>query len=298
MKQLKHELAENLQYDSPDFPLRAMQGRLQDYPSSVMPPHWHNELEFILLRSGSAVYRVNERDYRLTAGDALFVNSNRLHFGYSAGGEDFAYSVLHFLPELVSDHVVRRKYLMPLTSSTACDAVLFRAEGGGETEIYATIRTLISLYLQPPQAYELNVLEHVYHLLRLLEGQSDIRQHIDDDAVAARVRSMQTMLKYVQQHYAERITLDDIAAAGTMCRSKCTFLFRQVLQQTAIEYVQSVRLQKSCDLLTETDLSMTEIASRCGFSGASYFVELFHQQFGITPRRYRAMLRSRSTNIT
>ena len=36
MKQLKHELAENLQYDSPDFPLRAMQGRLQDYPSSVM----------------------------------------------------------------------------------------------------------------------------------------------------------------------------------------------------------------------------------------------------------------------
>jgi len=298
MQQLNHELAENLQYDSPDFPLRAMQGRLQNYPNSVMPPHWHNELEFILLRGGSAVYRVNEQDFRLTAGDALFVNSNRLHFGYSANGEDFAYSVLHFLPELVSDHVVRRKYLLPLISSEACDAVLFRGAGVGETELYATVRTLISLYLQPPQAFELNVLEQVYRLLRLLDGQGDIRRNIDDAASAERVRSMQTMLKYVQEHYAERVTLDDIAAAGAMCRSKCSYLFRQVLQQTAIEYVQSVRLQKSCDLLTDTELSMTEIASRCGFSGASYFVELFHQQFGVTPRRYRALLRTQSVNVT
>ena len=105
---------------------------------------------------------------------------------------------------------------------------------------------------------------------------------------------MQTMLKYIQQHCAEKITLDEIAAVGAMCRSKCTVLFRQVLQQTAIEYVQSVRLQKSCELLSETDLSMTEIAGSCGFSGASYFVELFHQQFGMTPRRYRASLRESS----
>ena len=296
MQPLNQELAENLRYDSPEFPLRAMQGQLRDYPSGMMPPHWHNELEFILLRSGSAVYRVNERDYRLVAGDVLFVNSNRLHFGYSPKGGDFSYSVLHFLPDLISDRLVKHKYLLPLISPSACDACLFAAAPGQTTAVYGTVCSLISLFLQQPPGYELHMLELVYRLLRLLE-QENIACRPADETGNLRIRSMQTMLKYIQQHCAEKITLDEIAAVGAMCRSKCTVLFRQVLQQTAIEYVQSVRLQKSCELLSETDLSMTEIAGSCGFSGASYFVELFHQQFGMTPRRYRASLRESPAKV-
>ncbi|MEE3362686.1 MAG: helix-turn-helix domain-containing protein [Anaerovoracaceae bacterium] len=47
------------------------------------------------------------------------------------------------------------------------------------------------------------------------------------------------------------------------------------------------RLEKSTELLTGTDMSVSEIACSCGFSFASYFIKEFREQFGMTPLRFR-----------
>ncbi|MDR1654387.1 MAG: helix-turn-helix transcriptional regulator, partial [Treponema sp.] len=95
------------------------------------------------------------------------------------------------------------------------------------------------------------------------------------------------ILGFIHTHYAEKITLDDIAGAGMMCRSKCCRLFRQTLHQTAIEYLHHYRIRKSLDLLRETDLGITGISEACGFNGASYYTEVFTKIMGTSPRNYR-----------
>ena len=95
------------------------------------------------------------------------------------------------------------------------------------------------------------------------------------------------MIGFIHRHYAEKITLDDIAAAGMMCRSKCCQLFKETLHQTVFECLLHYRIRKSLSLLIDTDNSITEIAETCGFNSPSYYTEVFNKIMKITPRDYR-----------
>lgn len=95
------------------------------------------------------------------------------------------------------------------------------------------------------------------------------------------------MIGYIQKHYAEEISLNDIAAAGIMCRSKCCALFKHTLQQTPFEYLLHYRIQKSLSLLAAGTLTITAIATTCGFNGASYYTEVFRKIIGVSPSVYR-----------
>jgi transcriptional regulator GlxA family with amidase domain len=101
------------------------------------------------------------------------------------------------------------------------------------------------------------------------------------------MKSLKRMLGFIHGHYMEKITLDDIAASGMMCRSKCCRLFKQTLRRTIFEYVLHYRIRKSLSLLTDTGMNITEIAGRCGFNSASYYTELFNKIVGMAPREYR-----------
>jgi AraC-like DNA-binding protein len=98
------------------------------------------------------------------------------------------------------------------------------------------------------------------------------------------------MIGYVQKHYQESIALRDIAAAGSMCRSGCSDVFRKVLHQSPVAYLTDYRVQRSAELLCDTALPVTEIALQCGFSSPSYFAEVFRERMGFAPSEYRKRL--------
>ena len=60
-----------------------------------------------------------------------------------------------------------------------------------------------------------------------------------------------------------------------------------MLRQSPMEYLRDYRLRQSLPLLTDTTLSVTEIAFRCGFNSSSYYTETFHRSMGCTPLQYR-----------
>ena len=79
------------------------------------------------------------------------------------------------------------------------------------------------------------------------------------------------MVSYIHQHYAERLTLSDIAASGNVCRSKCCKIFKRYLMQSPIEFLNTYRLEISSNLLKDTSKSVTEVAFACGFNHLSYY---------------------------
>ena len=114
-----------------------------------------------------------------------------------------------------------------------------------------------------------------------MDATSESVQNPDD------ILSLTAMIGYVQKHYPAKILLKDIAAAGNCCKTKCTALFQNYLSTSPMLYLNHYRLEKGSQLLCTTTLSITEIAFACGFSGASYFCELFHRQYHMTPKEYR-----------
>ncbi|TDF94098.1 helix-turn-helix domain-containing protein [Paenibacillus piri] len=99
--------------------------------------------------------------------------------------------------------------------------------------------------------------------------------------------AIKKMLGYIQTHYSEKISLQNIATAGAVCRSKCCTLFINTLKKTPIEYLTNYRIQKSIDFMTNYNLNITDIATACGFNSSNYFAETFKRIQGVSPSEYR-----------
>ncbi|SDG61657.1 AraC family transcriptional regulator [Marvinbryantia formatexigens] len=93
--------------------------------------------------------------------------------------------------------------------------------------------------------------------------------------------------RYIDNHFKENITLDDLAAVAHVSKYYLAHLFRHAYDTSPISYLLSCRIQESLYLLTETDLTLSEISQMLGFSSPSYFSQSFRRIQGISPMQYR-----------
>ena len=92
---------------------------------------------------------------------------------------------------------------------------------------------------------------------------------------------------YLQENYTRPISVSELAEHASICERECLRCFRKILRLSPIQYLIRYRISRACILLKDTDLSVLEIASSCGFESPSYFTKTFRQHVGCTPRAYR-----------
>lgn len=100
-------------------------------------------------------------------------------------------------------------------------------------------------------------------------------------------RSIQCCIQFIEEHYAENLSLVEISAAGGLSPFYVNKTFKAVLGDTPIHYLTKVRIKHSMQLLYNTDLSIEEIAQRCGFQNANYFAKVFRKYANMTPTAFR-----------
>jgi LacI family transcriptional regulator len=84
------------------------------------------------------------------------------------------------------------------------------------------------------------------------------------------------------------ITMKELCAELSVSRSKLDTLFHQSLGRTPSEEIQRSRMRRCTDLLLTTDLKITEVARRCGFSSVTHLGRFFKRETGVTPLEFRA----------
>jgi len=282
--------SERIQYNIPNLPLYSRPGELYEFGYKAVC-HWHPDLEFIYIIKGTMDYYVNGNIIRIHEDQGFFVNSCRMHYGFSSEHNDctFICAVIH--PSVftnvsdVIDSNIKHK-----TSSKNIDYILLSRDIPWQNEV---IDNLISNHT------EMN--SDKPSVMKLLSKSTaicaDIFDHIDYVELSEKSKRMQLdflmMTEFIHRNFHQKITLDDIANAGTVSRSKCCRLFRQYIQQAPNVYLTNYRLSKSTELLRDTDLSITDIALSCGFQTASYYTNVFKQDMNITPLQYRKEFRKK-----
>lgn len=107
---------------------------------------------------------------------------------------------------------------------------------------------------------------------------------IDDVEVAS-------ALKFIHERAASPISINDVVEFVQISRRALEIRFFKTLHRTIHEELLRVRMERAKRLLVESDMPIPKVAMGVGFTTASYFVQVFSHQAGITPARYRAKMR-------
>jgi len=95
------------------------------------------------------------------------------------------------------------------------------------------------------------------------------------------------VIDWVNEHYLEKIVLEDITKAFNTNKTTLNQRFKAVMGITVIDYIINLRMQVSCSLLRKTFLSVGEIMERSGYHDNAHFLRAFKKNAGCTPSEYR-----------
>ncbi|CDC91943.1 araC-type DNA-binding domain-containing proteins [Firmicutes bacterium CAG:227] len=95
--------------------------------------------------------------------------------------------------------------------------------------------------------------------------------------------------RYIDINYSQNITLDSLAEITHINKFYLAHSFTECIGQSPINYLTNRRLEASKELLTSSNLSVTQVASSVGFSSQSYFSQNFQKKVGMSPRQYRKL---------
>lgn len=281
---LKDDRSEKVRYDYADYPIYIRRALLSSYPNYAAPMHWHDDIELIAVLSGSMHYHVNGELITLQAHEGIIVNARQLHHGFSAAKEecDFICILLHPLM-LCATAAYERDFVLPLLNNRNAGFIKLSDDISWQRAIYENIRHMYRIKDERAAPLKVqNLFSGIW--IQLCEK---ISSESNPGIQNADLSILKNMIGFIQKNHAVKISLADIAASGAVGQSKCCKLFAKYVHQTPNAYLTQYRMDKSTALLKSTDMTVTEIAAAIGFSGSSYYAEVFRAWYGKTPTQYR-----------
>ena len=271
-----------------EFPVHISLEKIQAYEQNFFPWHWHPEIELTWVVSGQIEYLVIDKKYLLTEGEGLFCNSNSLHSGYMVDQKDCSYLSVTFHARFIygyENSLLQTRYVDFITANEGWHSLKLQKDVDWHQETVRQIQDIYRMSKDPSPDYELRVhliltgiwlnLYRYYRSLPASEQQP--QKHL------ARLKEI---LSYIQDHYTQEITLDEIADHVNICKSECCRFFKKYMKMTIFEYILFLRIQNSLPLLRAGE-SVTRIAGLTGFSTSAYYGQIFKRYMGCSPSRYR-----------
>ena len=278
--------SESLHYNIDEFPLYTRKDELINYDYKALV-HWHPDLEFIYIDKGTMDYYINGKIVRMDQGDGIFVNSQRLHYGFSDEHNDCTFIALVISPELFI-HITpsAQDYMNKKFGLKNTDYIPLYKHVIWEREI---LDEIILIHSEMNQDFRpLSIISKAIDIIdRIGEHIDDYRENTFDSYDQDIFLEMND---YIIHHYNEKITIDLLCKEVNISRNKCCEIFQQFTKDTFTHYLKHYRINKSMELLRNTHLSLLEISTMTGFSSPSYYTNVFKKEMGMTPKEYRSKM--------
>lgn len=282
------DASETVAYNNPLFPAYVRPGVLSTYPDYSAVSHWHKDLEFIVIKKGSMTYNVNGELIELPEGSGIMVNSRQLHYGFSAQHKECEFICILLLPDLLSGNEwFYHNYIEPVTENSLYP-YLYLERKGWQNSILENAERIYSVFAAK-MGHEIPYFELIdafLDIMKILYENLDVKTN-ETPKESNDLTSLKSMLAYIEEHFSQQITLENLSLSGACCKSRCSLLFKRYLRETPMTYVAKLRLQKSLVTLLDSDKSIADVAYECGFCTASYYCETFQKYYGISPLKYR-----------
>ncbi len=244
---------------SKDFDIKRIK-RSNTSCSTGVGAHVHPFNEIFYLSSGECTSFIDHNIYKFGKGDLVIVPSGCLHRTTYNGKGMHERIVISFRNE--ATEWKRRDYVVALL-----DKLLFENDSPDELS---------------PAFIKVGLIELLLFIIRCKNYEENVIKEIDVDN-----RIIQEVVTYIYEHYADNLSLENVAEKFNLSRSYLSKKFKTATGFGFKEYIINVRIQNACRLLLETNRSITDIAFECGFNDSNYFGDAFRKAKGISPHKYR-----------
>ena len=261
---------------------------------TLVPLHWHAELEIVVIKKGTGLISVDFEKRTVSSGDIVFIRPGQLHSIEQNGARKMEYENIILKPELLISgeaDLCARQFITPLMKGELRCVTFLTPAVPGYPEISDCISRIDQLCAKRPDGYQLAVKGFLFQLVFLLLSHRQ-KKSTSPALQTKSLEKIKTILKYVEEHYADHITIDDMAAITFYSKSHFMKFFKAHMGTGFIEYLNDYRLTIAERLLRTSDATVLEIAEKSGFDNLSYFNRMFKRKYGQSPGKQRKLFSS------
>ncbi|MGG5371984.1 AraC family transcriptional regulator [Enterococcus sp. AZ196] len=250
-------------------------------------PHWHREVELIYVTKGTISLGIDDVPYKLSEGEIAFIGGGLIHYVLaSPGSERLVYQFdLNYFTAGNKENLDLQKLF--------ADLIPVSPQWNPEDE--AAVRSLLENMnheaLDQRTGYQFSLKAELFalitRLLRNIPKKAKQSKKLNKLATQDVLEKLDGIFSYVEAHYQEELTLQDIAEVSGYSSFYFTKFFKKNTGKTFLTFLNEYRIDKAKWLLINSDLPVSEIITQTGFESDKTFYRLFKGSMAMAPLEYR-----------
>lgn len=249
------------------------------HPSETYGPHKHLRIEINYVKKGNCMLHLDNESVSFREGEMMIISSE-LNHTFEAGSEGTTLMQLEFLPEIFATFNLN----IGNNTSRLTPVTIFSEENRlikivNNVRIMRAVQRIVNELKGKSQYYQYLVVMYYAELLILID------RYMDESYLPICTNeSMKKAISYIRLNYQTEITITDVAGHAGISERYLRKIFAQYLSLSPLDYLNQIRVNKSVEMLRNTEMSVKEICFCCGFKSPQYFSRIFKQQIGVSPR--------------
>lgn len=270
---------------------------LKCYHSAVMPEkrgyrnHHHAEFEIGLIKEGTGIYKVGEKEYRIEKGDIFLFSTDEHHcITEITGNDEMLIMNIQFAPRLVwsQSGIFNTELLKIFLERKQGFSNRLRAGDNVTERVHTMMLEVEKEFKDADEQYELMVKVHLLSILvELTRSLNDMIYETDIGAKSASFENMSRTMDYIDNNISKDLELSELATIAGMNKSYFSTLFKKLNGMSPWDYITVRRIDLARKYLVESDRNILDIAMLCGFNNTANFNRAFRKVTGKTPKEMR-----------
>lgn len=255
---------------------------------SSVPVHWHEEMEFIVVKKGRGLVTLDRESRLLEAGQALIVLPGQLHGIRQYQQERMEYENIIFRLEMLlpkEGDVCGPKFLEPYRDGKLLYPAWIDGSALYHEEMLECIRKMDELSEQRPRSYPLAVKGWLFQFFFLMF--SRVEPTLAEEGREKSLDKMKRILRRIEVDYGKPLSIKEMAEFSGFSESHFMKFFKNHMGVPFVSYLNDYRLTLAARALAEGQEDVLTVGMDVGFSNVSYFNRLFKKKFRMTPLEYR-----------
>ncbi len=230
--------------------------------------HWHEEIEILYFKEGTAYAICNKDKFLCKPGDILFINSYCFHSMERIDESCCSYYCFSVALDIFQNNVFSEVDL----------PAYFLAN---DEKIGRILESCMEEYDNELPGYQTTISSYMTSVL-VCFGRQSSKTSADTQISVGQSNKIRKALVYINEHLTEKIYLDELCELTELSRSRFSSIFKAFVGKSLVDYINQMRCQYARNLFLSGKYTVAECAEKAGFNNLSYFARKYRQVYGTT----------------